>query len=56
MEVLLPFLAFLMVTFSNLIESSGRMDGEDEDLSVNISNALRREGSSKDGVVRGLPG
>ena len=45
-----------MVTFSNLIESKGKMEGELGVLSVNISNALRRVGSSKEGVERGLLG
>ena len=55
-EDLLPFLAFLIVTFSNLIDSKGRIEGEMGDLSVKISRDLRREGSSKEGVVKGLPG
>ena len=42
--------------FSNLIESKGRIEGEMGDLSVKISRALRRDGSSKEGVVKGLPG
>ena len=45
-----------MVTFSNLIESKGKTEGEIGDLSMNISKALRRVGSSKEGVVKGLPG
>ena len=45
-----------MVKFSNLIKSKGKIEGENGDLSVKISRALRRVGSSKEGVVKGLPG
>ena len=45
-----------MVTFSNIIKSKGKIEGENGDLFVNISRALRRVGSSKEGVVKGLPG
>ena len=42
--------------FSNLIESRDKTEGEMGDLSVKISRALRRVGSSKEGMVKGLPG
>ena len=48
------FLDFLTVTFSNLIESKGRVDGEMGDLSEKISRAFRREGSLKEGEEIGL--
>ena len=45
-----------MVTFSNLIESKDKTEGEMGDLSIKISRALSRDGSSKEGVVKGLQG
>ena len=45
-----------MVTFSNLMESKGRMDGDMMDLSEKFSRAFRREGSLKEGEEIGLCG
>ena len=46
----------MIVTFSNLIESKGVMEGEIGDLSENMSKTLRRDGSIKEGEEIGLCG
>ena len=46
----------MIVTFSNMIESKGKVEGEIGDLSENISNDFRSEGSIKEGEVVGLEG
>ena len=48
------FLDFMMVTFSNLMESKGRVDGEMGNLSEKMSRYFRRERSLKDGEEIGL--
>ena len=50
------FLAFLIVTFSNLIESKGRVDGERGDLADKIERDFISAGSEKAGEFRGLLG
>ena len=45
-----------IVTFSNLIESKDKTEGEMGDLSIKIPKALSRVGSAKEGVVNGLLG
>ena len=50
----MAFLDLQMFTFSNLMESNGREEGEIEDLSEKMERDLRREGSIKDGESRGL--
>ena len=44
------------MTFSNLIESKGRVDGEMGDLSKKNSSDFKREGSLNDGEEIGLWG
>ena len=46
----------LIVTFSNLMESRGRIDGERGVLSVNILKDFFKEGSAKEGEAAGLIG
>ena len=48
-------LDFLIVTFWNLIESKGKVEEEIGDLSENISNEFKIEGSIKEEVM-GLEG
>ena len=48
------FLDFMMVMFSNLMESKGQVDEEMGDLSEKMSRDFRREGSLKDGEEIGL--
>ena len=50
------FFFLLIVTFSNLMESSGRTEGERGVLSEKILKDFCRVGSEKDGVVEGLEG
>ena len=50
----MAFLDLQMFTFSNLMESNGREEGEIEDLSEKMERDLRREGSIKDGESQGL--
>ena len=50
------FLSFQIVTLSDLIESRGKMEGESSGLSEIMASDLRRVGSEKDGVVKGLLG
>ena len=45
-----------MVTFSNLMESRGKVEGERGDLSEKMERDLRREGSMKEGESIGLVG
>ena len=47
---------FRIITFSNLIESRGKIVGDSGYLLVKISRALRRVGSENEGVVKGLLG
>ena len=46
----------MIVTFSNLIESIGIMEGEIGDLFEKMSRTLRRDGSIKEGEEIGLCG
>ena len=50
----LVFLDLRMVTFSNLMESMGRVEGKRGDLSKNTERGLRSEGSIKEGESLGL--
>ena len=50
------FLFFLIVTFSNLMESRGRTKGERGVFAENISKYFCSEGSAKDGEETGLRG
>ena len=47
-------LDFLIVTFSNLIESKGRIEGEIGYLSRKMFRDFKREGSIKEGEEIGL--
>ena len=55
LEVLF-LLVFLIITFSNMIESKGSVEGEIGDLSEKIVSVFNREGSVKEGEVVGLSG
>ena len=44
------------MTFSNLMDPKGRVEGERGDLSKKMSSAFRREGSLKEGEEVGLCG
>ena len=48
------FFFFLIVTFSNLMESTGKTEGERGDFTENISKDFCSWGSAKDGEVTGL--
>ena len=48
------FFFFLIVTFSNLMESRGRTEGESGVLAENISKDFCSEGSTKEGEDTGL--
>ena len=50
----LYFLDFWIVTFSNLIESKGSVEGETGYLSKKISRDLRSDGSKQEGEEMGL--
>ena len=45
-----------MVTFSNMIESRERVEGEMGVLSVKMESELKSEGSAKEGEEMGLSG
>ena len=47
---------FLIVTFSNLMDSRGRTDGERGDLSEKMFRVFFKEGSEKEGEMTGLGG